>query len=79
MTEGASPSSPSQAVIVSRRGALEMYGTLDVLGRGFPKGVSTPKVVGIAGATLLVAASVAALVPAWRTLRRDPLAALRYE
>jgi ABC-type antimicrobial peptide transport system permease subunit len=30
-------------------------------------------------ATLLVAASIAALLPAWRTLRQDPLRALRHE
>ena len=32
-----------------------------------------------AGVTLLVTASVAALLPTWRTLRRDPLRALRHE
>lgn len=37
------------AVIVSRRGALGMYGTLDIVGEGFPKGQASPKVVGIAG------------------------------
>ncbi len=36
------------AVIISRRGALAMYGTVDVLGQGFPKGESAPVVVGIA-------------------------------
>lgn len=39
---------PKTAVIVSRRGALGMYGTLDILGQGFPKGQASPKVVGIA-------------------------------
>ena len=37
------------AVIISRRGALAMYGTLDVLGLGFPKGEQNRKIVGIAG------------------------------
>jgi macrolide transport system ATP-binding/permease protein len=41
--------SPKTAVIVSRRGALGMYGTLDILGQGFPKGQASPQVVGVAG------------------------------
>jgi putative ABC transport system permease protein len=36
------------AVMVSKRGALEMFGTLDVVGRGFQKGRTSPKVVGVA-------------------------------
>jgi len=40
---------PKTAVIVSRRGALGMYGTLDVLGQAFPKGQGQSKIVGIAG------------------------------
>ena len=36
------------AAIVSRRLALEMYGTLDVVGRGFPKSEARHTIVGIA-------------------------------
>ncbi len=39
----------ASAVVISRQGALDMYGTLDVLGRGFPKGAAQPTIVGIAG------------------------------
>jgi hypothetical protein len=37
-----------KTAIVSRRLALEMYGTLDVLGREFPKGASEATIIGIA-------------------------------
>ena len=37
-----------QTVIVSRRLALEMYGTGDVLGREFPKGTAEATIIGIA-------------------------------
>ena len=36
------------AAVVSRRLALEMYGTLDVLGRGFPRSEARHTIVGIA-------------------------------
>jgi len=36
------------AVIVSRRLALEMYGTLDVLGREFPKSAKEATIIGVA-------------------------------
>jgi hypothetical protein len=42
------------AVIVSRRVALEMYGTLDVLGRGFPKTDPTQTSVGVVGDAHLI-------------------------
>jgi predicted permease len=35
--------------VVSRRLAVEMYGTVDVLGRGFPKSKASHTIVGIAG------------------------------
>jgi putative ABC transport system permease protein len=38
-----------KTAIVSRRLALEMYGTLDVLGREFPKAASEATIVGVAG------------------------------
>ena len=37
-----------KTAIVSRRLALEMYGTLDVLGREFPKGAAEAVIIGIA-------------------------------
>ena len=37
-----------KTAIVSRRLALEMYGTLDVLGREFPKGASEATIIGVA-------------------------------
>ena len=37
-----------ESAIVSRRLALEMYGTLEVLGRGFPKAKPTVTIIGIA-------------------------------
>jgi predicted permease len=37
-----------RSVIVSRRLALEMYGTMDVLGRGFPKSRPEDTIVGVA-------------------------------
>jgi hypothetical protein len=43
---------PRTAVILSRRAALEVYGTLDVLGRGFPKSVRKEQakvIVGVVG------------------------------
>ena len=39
----------AKTAIVSRRLALEMYGTLDVLGREFPKGASEATIIGVAG------------------------------
>jgi predicted permease len=39
----------AKTAIVSRRLALEMYGTLDVLGREFPKGASDATIIGVAG------------------------------
>ena len=38
-----------KTAIVSRRLALAMYGTLDVLGREFPKGDSEATIIGVAG------------------------------
>jgi hypothetical protein len=38
----------ANSVIVSRRLALEMYGSLDVLGRGFPKSRPQDTIVGVA-------------------------------
>jgi hypothetical protein len=45
------------AVVISRRLALEMYGTLDVVGHGFPKTKTKPEqtIVGIAGDAPLIA------------------------
>jgi len=41
-------------VIISRRLAVEMYGTLDVVGRGFPRSAPGPIIVGIAADAPLV-------------------------
>jgi predicted permease len=41
-------SADQRSAIVSRRLALEMYGTLDVLGREFPKGAATATIIGVA-------------------------------
>lgn len=38
-----------KTAIVSRRLALEMYGTLDVLGREFPKSAAEATIIGVAG------------------------------
>lgn len=38
-----------KTAIVSRRLALEMYGTLDVLGREFPKSAAKATIIGVAG------------------------------
>jgi predicted permease len=38
-----------KTAIVSRRLALEMYGTVDVLGREFPKAASEATIIGVAG------------------------------
>lgn len=38
----------AKTAIVSRRLALEMYGTLEVLGREFPKGASEATIIGVA-------------------------------
>jgi putative ABC transport system permease protein len=40
---------PISTVIVGRQLALAMYGTLDVLGRGFPKSKPSETIVGVAG------------------------------
>ena len=40
---------PKTAVIVSRLLAMEMYGTLDVLGRGFPPSKPAATIIGVAG------------------------------
>ena len=40
---------PKTAVLVSRMLAMEMYGTLDVLGRGFPRSAPAATIVGVAG------------------------------
>jgi predicted permease len=57
------------AAILSRRGALEMYGTLDVLGQGFPEGASAPVVVGIAGDAQLGRAQATDVVELYQPLR----------
>jgi predicted permease len=43
------------AVVISRRLALEIYGTLDVVGHGFPKTKPEQTIVGIAGDAPLIA------------------------
>ena len=45
---------PEKTTIISRRAALEMYGTLDVLGQGFPKGDPQRTIVGVAGDAHLI-------------------------
>jgi predicted permease len=42
------------AVIISRRLAVEMYGTLDVVGRGFPRSAPARTIVGIAADAPLI-------------------------
>ncbi len=43
------PSDDPSAVIISRRVALTMYGTLDVLGRGYPRTKPTRTIIAVAG------------------------------
>ena len=40
---------PQTAVLVSRMLAMEMYGTLDVVGRGFPRSKPAATIIGVAG------------------------------
>jgi hypothetical protein len=42
------------AVIISRRLAMTMYGTLDVLGRGYPRTTPTRTIVGVAGDAMVM-------------------------
>jgi predicted permease len=44
----------SNAIIISRRLAMEMYGTLDVVGRGFPRSNPERTIVGVAADAPLV-------------------------
>jgi hypothetical protein len=47
------------SLIVSRRLALEMYGTLDVVGTGFPRSTPTRTIVGVVGDAPLIDVSAA--------------------
>lgn len=46
--------SPQSAIVISRRVALAMYGTLDVIGQRYPKGDPRWEIVGVAGDAHLI-------------------------
>jgi hypothetical protein len=56
------------SVIISRRGALAMYGTIDVLGLGFPKGLQVSTIVGVAGDARLFRIQATDMVELYRPL-----------
>ncbi len=70
----ASSDDPAATAIISRRLALAMYGSLDVLGKGFPRSAPTRIIVGVAADahTIVVTATDVAEVYA-------PLATSDYE
>jgi predicted permease len=68
------PSDTSTTVVVSRRLALEMYGSLDVLGRGFPKSQPTDVIVGVAENAQTVRLRATNVAELYRPLTRDDFA-----
>ena len=63
-----------QVVIVSRRLAIEMFGTLDVLGRGFPRSQPTDVIVGIVGDAHTIRVHATTVAELYRPLRREDYA-----
>jgi predicted permease len=64
------------AVIVSRRGALGLYGTLDVIGRSFPSGNGPPFVVGIVEDVRLTVLQSVEMAEAYRPLQPSEATAM---
>ncbi len=58
-------------MIVSRTLALAMYGSLDVLGRGFPRSASDATIVGIAGDAHSISIESAYTSELYRPMRHD--------
>lgn len=48
------PGDDPSAVVISRRVAMTMYGTLDVLGKGYPRSTPNRTIVGVAGDAMIV-------------------------
>jgi predicted permease len=65
------------AVVISRRLALEMYGTLNVLGEGFPKSGPERTIVGIAGDASMIAYQATNVVEMYRPLDPEEFDRLR--
>jgi hypothetical protein len=63
-----------RAVIVSRRLAIEMFGTLDVLGRGFPRSHPTDVIVGVVGDAHTIRVHATTVAELYRPLRREDYA-----
>jgi hypothetical protein len=61
-------------VIVSRRLAIEMFGTLDVLGRGFPRSHPTDVIVGVVGDAHTIRVHATTVAELYRPLRREDYA-----
>ncbi|HTP86932.1 MAG TPA: ABC transporter permease [Bryobacteraceae bacterium] len=60
-------------------GAVLSYASNGLLKRWSEASVQSPWMAGLVVALLVATAAVAALIPAWRALRVDPMDALRYE
>jgi hypothetical protein len=58
-----------KVVIVSRKLALEMYGTVDVLGRGFPKSKPADTIVGVAADAHTIKVNATNVAELYRPLR----------
>jgi hypothetical protein len=64
------------AVVVSKHGALAAYGTLDVVGKGFPKGETSPTIVGVADDVRLAVTQSPEMAEVYWPLQPDEAAAL---
>lgn len=64
------------AVVISRRLALEMYGTLDVLGKGFPLEQSKQIIVGVAGDAAVIRYEANEAVQAYSPINPESLASM---
>jgi predicted permease len=60
-----------EVIIISRRLAIDMYGTLDVLGKAFPKFESSMTIIGVSEDAPLVNAGATMVAEQYRPLGRD--------